>query len=107
MISKRSVFWFRRDLRLKDNSGLYHALKSGQNILPLFIFDSEILNKLEDKNDLRVQFLHNEISELNKELEALGSGLLVKYGKPLEVVKQLIKEQSITQRKRSKHPRFN
>jgi deoxyribodipyrimidine photo-lyase len=97
MISKRSVFWFRRDLRLKDNSGLYHALKSGQNILPLFIFDSEILNKLEDKNDLRVQFLHNEISELNKELEALGSGLLVKYGKPLEVVKQLIKEQSITQ----------
>lgn len=97
MTLKNSVFWFRRDLRLKDNAGLYHALKSGQKIVPLFIFDREILHKLEDKKDLRVQFLHNEISELNKELEALGSGLLVKYGNPLEVFKQLIQEHTISQ----------
>ncbi|WP_438964496.1 deoxyribodipyrimidine photo-lyase, partial [Winogradskyella sp.] len=41
-----SIFWFRRDLRLDDNIGLYNALKSGQNVLPIFIFDSEILEKL-------------------------------------------------------------
>lgn len=95
MNSKTTIFWFRRDLRLKDNAGLYHALKSGKNIIPLFIFDSTILNQLEDKKDSRVQFLHHEIEELKKELEQLESYLLVKFGKPLEIFKELIANHQI------------
>jgi deoxyribodipyrimidine photo-lyase len=52
------IFWFRRDLRLEDNAGLYHALKSGKPVLPIFIFDETILERLEDKKDKRVQFIH-------------------------------------------------
>lgn len=86
--SKRSLFWFRRDLRLEDNAGLYHALKKGNPVLPLFIFDKEILEKLPSR-DARVLFIHQEISRLKKELEAMGSTLLVKYGKPLDVHKEI------------------
>jgi deoxyribodipyrimidine photo-lyase len=89
------VFWFRRDLRLEDNAGLYHALKSGVPVLPLFIFDTEILNKLEDKADKRVLFIHNEISRLNRELKQFGSSLLVKVGKPWVVWKELLSEYAI------------
>ena len=64
-----SVFWFRRDLRLEDNAGLYFALKSGNPVLPFFIFDKEILNNLEDKDDARVSFIHTAIEELNKDDE--------------------------------------
>ena len=53
MINKPEVdiFWFRRDLRLNDNVGLFHALQSGRPILPIFIFDRQILDKLEKPND--------------------------------------------------------
>ncbi|MFD2515243.1 cryptochrome/photolyase family protein [Pontibacter locisalis] len=84
------LFWFRRDLRLHDNAGLYHALKSGQKVLPFFVFDTDILNKLEDRSDARVTFIHNAISNLHGELQKLGSTLLVKYGKPSEVIKELL-----------------
>lgn len=90
-----AVFWFRRDLRLEDNAGLYHALKSGQPVLPLFIFDTQILNELDDKTDKRVQFIHAEIERLHCELTALGSGLLVKTGKPLQVWEELLGQYSI------------
>ncbi len=90
-----AVFWFRRDLRLEDNAGLYHALKSGQPVLPLFIFDTQILNELDDKTDKRVQFIHAEIERLHRELTALGSGLLVKTGKPLQVWEELLGQYSI------------
>lgn len=92
---KIHIFWFRRDLRLDDNAGLYHALKSDMPVLPLFIFDTEILDKLEDKNDKRVVFIHQEISRLSKQLQDYGSDLLVKVGKPLEVWEALLKEYSI------------
>ncbi|MFN8300704.1 MAG: deoxyribodipyrimidine photo-lyase [Chitinophagales bacterium] len=91
-----SIFWFRRDLRLEDNAGLYHALKSGQSVLLLFIFDTTILDKLDDKTDKRVQFIHAEIERLNTELIALGSGLLVKTGNPLDVWPALLKEYTIS-----------
>ncbi len=45
-----SIHWFRRDLRLKDNAALYHALKSGLPVLPIFIFDSNILDELKEKD---------------------------------------------------------
>lgn len=91
-----SFFWFRRDLRLEDNAGLYHALRSGQPVLPLFIFDREILDEL-PKNDQRVRFIHGEISRLKKELRALGTDLLVHYGKPLDVWKKLSETYAIQQ----------
>jgi deoxyribodipyrimidine photo-lyase len=84
-----SVFWFRRDLRLEDNAGLWKALKSGQAVLPIFIFDRNILDKLEDRSDARVSFLHDRITALDQELQALGSSLKVFYGTPMEAMEVL------------------
>ena len=90
-----TIFWFRRDLRLDDNAGLYHALKEGKNVLPLFIFDTEILDKLNDRSDKRVQFIHQELERLNDELIKFGSSLLVKAGKPLELWEEILKEYTV------------
>lgn len=90
-----NIFWFRRDLRLEDNAGLYHALKSNIPVLPIFIFDTEILDKLENKKDARVTFLHDTITELNDKLSTLGSSIVVKYGKPQDVWQSLLKEYKI------------
>ncbi len=83
-MKKANIFWFRRDLRLNDNAGLYHALKSGKPIVPIFIFDSEILDKLENKQDRRVEFIHKAILDLQEQLLELKSSLHVFYGKPLD-----------------------
>lgn len=85
-----SIFWFRRDLRLHDNAGLYRALKERGNVLPLFIFDRNILDKLEDRADARVSFIHETLVNLKKDLRSLGSDLLVYYGKPEEVWPQVM-----------------
>lgn len=90
-----NIFWFRRDLRLHDNTGLYHALESELPILCLFIFDKNILGELEE-DDARVSFLHDEIVKINEALTEKGSGVLVKYGSPLEVWKDLIKEYEVS-----------
>lgn len=74
-MSKINIFWFRRDLRLEDNAGLYHALKAGLKVIPVFIFDSEILEKLEDKSDQRVDYIHQALENIKKELESHQSGL--------------------------------
>ncbi|HLN53323.1 MAG TPA: deoxyribodipyrimidine photo-lyase, partial [Lentimicrobium sp.] len=89
-----SVFWFRRDLRLDDNTGLREALKAGDPVLPLFIFDTVILKKL-SHDDRRVAFIHLQLSEIDKELRKYGSSLLVKVGKPVEVFGQLMQEINI------------
>ncbi len=90
-----SVFWFRRDLRLNDNAGLYHALKSGNPVLPVFIFDKQILDQLEDKDDARVTFIYQTIEELDKELQKYGSSLLVIYDKPERAWNTLLKDYDI------------
>lgn len=84
-----AVFWFRRDLRLDDNAGLYHALKFGEAVLPIFIFDADILSELEDKADRRVDFIHQAITALSEELAAKGSTLMVLQGKPLDCFREL------------------
>lgn len=94
-MSSISIFWFRRDLRLSDNAGLYHALKSGIPVLPIFIFDKNILDKLSDKQDKRVQFIHQTLATLKIELEALGSTLHVFYGTPETVFPQLLETYSV------------
>ncbi|MFM1876932.1 MAG: hypothetical protein RL266_2669 [Bacteroidota bacterium] len=90
-----SIFWFRRDLRLDDNAGLYHALRSGNPVLPIFIFDENILGKLEDKADKRVDFIHRALEELKGQLQHLGSDLLVLHGTPFEVYRKLLSERSV------------
>jgi deoxyribodipyrimidine photo-lyase len=91
MSTKVNFFWFRRDLRLEDNTALHHALNSGQKVIPVFIFDEEILDKL-PKNDARVSFIYDKLSEINQELSKYGSGVLIKKGNPVEVWKELTKE---------------
>ena len=90
MKKKSCIFWFRRDLRLQDNNGLTQALKSDYTVVPIFIFDSEILSKLENPYDLRVTFIHNQLEIINKELAKYGSRLHVFIGKPIEIFKTLI-----------------
>lgn len=87
-----TIFWMRRDLRLHDNHGLYKALQSKNPVLPLFIFDRTILDKLENKRDARVLFIHQEVTALKKELEKKGRTLLVKYGNPEEVWEEILAE---------------
>lgn len=86
-----SVFWFRRDLRLEDNIGLYHALKSEYPVIPLFIFDEAILDSLPE-NDARVTFIYESLARINTQLNRIGSSLLIKKGQTLEVWKNLIAE---------------
>lgn len=90
-----SIFWFRRDLRLDDNAGLYHALRSGNPVLPIFIFDENILSKLEDEADKRVDFIHRTLENLKAQLGDIGSDLLVFQGTPLKVYKKLISDYSV------------
>lgn len=90
-----NVFWFRRDLRLDDNAGLFHALKSGLPVLPIFIFDKNILDELTDRNDRRVAFIHQRIVHLNEELVKMDSGLEVYYGYPEVIFRNLIKNYNI------------
>ena len=94
-MSNITLFWFRRDLRLADNAGLYRALKASENLQPIFIFDKNILDKLEDKDDRRVSFIFTYVEKLKRELEQLGSTLWVFYGEPISIYKKLIETHSI------------
>ena len=84
-----NIFWFRRDLRLEDNAALYRALQAG-SVLPVFIFDSDILELLEDRDDRRVSFIHQQITRMKSQLEQAGSTLLVMHGRPLDVFARLL-----------------
>lgn len=92
---KFTIFWFRRDLRLNDNTGLFHALKSETNVLPIFVFDTDILKALKTPNDRRVVFIHRELERLKSELNRLGSDLVILSGEPLSIFKTLIKQYSV------------
>ncbi len=90
-----SIIWFRRDLRLRDNAALYHALQNDVPVLPIFIFDTTILDQLQDRADKRVAFIHAAISEMQTELVAMGSSMQVFHGKPLDVFTSLIQSYTI------------
>lgn len=94
-MKKVNIFWFRRDLRLKDNAGLYHALKNSNPVIPIFIFDRNILDKLEDKKDRRVEFIHSALEEIQEQLNKIGSSLLVFNSTPAEVYKELLSKYTI------------
>lgn len=90
-----SIMWFRRDLRLTDNAALYHALQSGNPVLPIFVFDINILDKLENKADKRVQFIHDALQQMQEKLVAMGSSLQVFYGTPAQAFEQLLQQYKI------------
>ncbi len=90
-----AIFWHRRDIRNTDNAGLFHALKSGLPVLPLFIFDKSILNKLENKSDKRVNFIHEQIADLKLDYQKLGTDLWIEYGDVNDVWNGLLKKFTI------------
>jgi len=91
MAQKVNIFWFRRDLRLEDNVGFSKALQGKFPVLPLFIFDSEILDEL-PKDDARVSFIFDRLQEMRNELQEHGASLAMYHGTPSEVFKELCAE---------------
>lgn len=89
------ICWFRRDLRLNDHAAFYHALTSGYPVLPIFIFDPKILDKLANKEDRRLGFIHQELLKLNSELNKLGSSILIQHDNVLRVFEHLLKSYTI------------
>jgi deoxyribodipyrimidine photo-lyase len=92
-----AIIWFRRDLRLKDNAALYHAFRSGLPVVPVFIFDTVILDQLEDKIDRRVEFIYKALEGIQEELLLTDSTLDVRYGEPVAVFRQLLETYSVKQ----------
>jgi deoxyribodipyrimidine photo-lyase len=90
-----TLVWLRRDLRLHDHAALFHALKERSAVLPVFIFDRYILDELDDRNDPRVTFIHDELSAIKHQLEHLGSSLLVLHGHPEKIFEDLMDLYSI------------
>ncbi|HEV7780148.1 MAG TPA: deoxyribodipyrimidine photo-lyase [Chitinophagaceae bacterium] len=96
-----NIFWFRRDLRLHDNAGLFHALKDGNPVLPVFIFDRNILDELasgshgEDRIDRRVEFIHLALEDIQKQLVKMGSSMDTRYGMPIDIYKELLDEYQV------------
>lgn len=91
-MNKINIFWFRRDLRLSDNTGLNAALRSDLKVLPIFIFDNEILDQLENRSDRRVDHIHQALEGIHEELKNHHSGIKTYYGKPLDIFNEIIKE---------------
>lgn len=87
--SETTIYWLRRDIRLDDNAGLCFALTENKQVLPLFVFDSNILDELEDKKDSRIEFIHNALTHLKEELEQSRSSLLVLHGNPIDIFARL------------------
>lgn len=93
-MKKTTYFWFRRDLRLNDNTGLIEALKKHSSVQPIFIFDSTILENL-PKNDARVSFIWKQLNELSNKLKKHGSSLRVEYGIPQEIWKEIMEKEEV------------
>lgn len=84
------IHWFRRDLRLHDNHGLFRALAEHGDVLPIFIFDTHILARLDTIRDRRVDFIHRTLQALQERLVEAGSSLHVEHGEPLAVWQKLL-----------------
>ncbi len=85
-----AIFWFRRDLRLEDNAGLWHALTSGLRVLPVFIYDHEIIDDRLEPDDHRLNFIRDAITRLESRLAEEGKILYILYGNPLELFRVLL-----------------
>jgi deoxyribodipyrimidine photo-lyase len=94
MRPKVAVFWFRRDLRIEDNRALFEALQSPHPVLPVFIFDKQILSHL-DVNDARVSFIHQELTGINTRFQHHGSSLSTYFGTPEEAWTEIIQDYEV------------
>lgn len=101
-MTKYCYFWFRRDLRVTDNCGFYHALNSGLPVKPIFIFDTNILSELKNKKDARVTFIYDQLRELqnifqgkNAKFPNLEGDIEVWHGDPMQVWKEILNNQSV------------
>lgn len=92
---RKVIFWFRRDLRIEDNAGLYHALNQSETVIPLFIFDRQILDSLDNREDKRVSLIYLMLQKINAELGNSGSSVLIKYGQVVEVFEDLLSKYQI------------
>ncbi|OIQ36811.1 MAG: deoxyribodipyrimidine photolyase [Bacteroidetes bacterium MedPE-SWsnd-G1] len=86
-----SICWFRRDLRINDNHALFKALNSGTPVLPIFIFDKNIIEEL-DANDARITFIYEQLNLLNKEFKKNNSGIYILIDTPIKAWKKLVSE---------------
>ena len=93
-MEQTSFFWFRRDLRLEDNTALFEALKGNKKVIPVFIFDESILDELE-KDDARISFIYSSLESINTKLLSHGSSILCLKGNPLNVWSSLSNEFNI------------
>ena len=92
-MKKVVVFWFRRDLRLEDNTALNHAMQTGVPVLPLFIFDTAILEDL-PKDDPRISFIYDQLRKIN---ETLKQNI---FRNDLEnILRQVIREELMSNKK--------
>jgi deoxyribodipyrimidine photo-lyase len=85
------LFWFRRDLRLNDNTGLYKALTSEYRVLPIFIFDSEITKNL-SPDDRRISFIYQALANINRHLTKYNASIQFYIGKPIEILSQIVSQ---------------
>lgn len=90
----KNLVWLRRDLRLHDHAALSAALSEGETTL-VFIFDTHILDKLKNKSDRRVTFIYQSLQEIEETLQKKGSSLIVRYGKPEELIPAICEELKI------------
>lgn len=89
-----TIFWFRRDLRLHDNTALIEAFENETNVQPIFIFDDKILSEL-PKNDPRVNFIYDELKKIHEKISLKGGALQIHKGEPLEIWRNMIAENNI------------
>lgn len=85
------IHWFRRDLRLSDNFALHEAIASGSPVIPLFIIDPTLINS-QYIGAPRLRFLLDALQSLDESLQKYGVRLLVRHGKPIEILRQVIEE---------------
>ena len=90
-----NLFWFRRDLRIEDNHALFEALNADLPVLPIFIFDENILKLLPNKKDARVEFIFRSLEKINKILSKYGKQIKYYHGEPLEIIKNISDEYQI------------
>lgn len=87
--SKKSLVWMRRDLRLHDHQPLSAAIELGLPILPVFIFDTEVLKRFTNTEDRRLSFIADALCQIDMDLRKVGGNLLVLYGDARELIPAL------------------
>lgn len=87
-----ALFWFRRDLRLDDNHGLYRALTRFERVVPVFIYDSQILGKLDNRSDSRLKLIDEALDDLDQKLSGNGSSVLRLCGDPTVLIPMVARQ---------------